>query len=176
MSIFTNYPKVRYKIDDHNYLKAIDITVVSRIKNYLKEFRGISYTPYVIGDGETPDYISYKLYGSPEYDWIILLTNNMYSIYDDWPKDSEEFRNYIIGKYGSLEYAMQNLKYYYDASGNIIDVIEWTQLSTSKRRSETIYEWELRKNTNKSKIKVMQKSSLGALDSGLKSMLVKAIV
>jgi hypothetical protein len=100
----------------------------------------------------------------------------MYNIYDDWPRDSEEFRNYIIEKYGSLDYAMQNTKYYYDISGNIIDVIEWTQLSSSKRRSETIYEWELRKNTNKSKIKIMQKSSLGALDSGLKSMLVKPIV
>jgi hypothetical protein len=176
MSIFTNYPKVRYKIDDHNYLKAIDITVVSQIKNYLKEFRGITYNPYVIQDGENPDYVSYKLYGSPEYDWIILLTNNMYNIYDDWPKNSEQFRNYLIEKYGSLEYSMQNIKYYYDTYGNIIDVIEWTQLSSSKRRSETIYEWELRKNINKSKIKIMQKSSLGALDSGLKSIILKPVI
>ena len=176
MSIFTHYPKVRYKIDDHNYLKAIDITVVSKIKDFLKNFKKISYTPYVIKDGETPDFVSYKLYGSPEYDWVIMLTNNMYSIYDDWPKDSEEFRNYIIEKYGSLETAMNTTKYYYDSLGNIIDVIEWTQLSSSNRRSETTYEWELRKNTNKSKIKIMQKSVLGELDAGLKNIVLKPIV
>lgn len=176
MSIFTHYPKVRYKVDDHTYLRAIDITVVSKIKEYLKNFKKIAYTPYVIKDGETPDYVSYKLYGSPEYDWVIMLTNNMYSIYDDWPKDAEEFRNYIIEKYGSLDAAMNTTKYYYDSLGNIIDVIEWTQLSSSNRRSETAYEWELRKNTNKSKIKIMQKNVLGELDAGLKNIILKPIV
>jgi len=176
MSIFTNYPKIRYKIDDHDYLKAIDITVVSKIKDYVKDFRKIAYTPYVIRDGETPDFVSYKLYGSPEYDWVIMLTNNMYSIYDDWPKNTDEFKNYIIEKYGSLQTAMNILKYYYDNSGNIIDVAEWTTLSSALRRSETTYEWELRKNTNKSKIKILQKNILGQLDAGLKSIILKPII
>jgi hypothetical protein len=176
MSIFTNYPKIRYKIDDHDFLKAIDITVVSKIKDYLKDFRKISYIPYVIRDGETPDFVSYKLYGSPEYDWVILLTNNMYSIYDDWPKNTEEFKNYIIEKYDSLNAAMATTKYYYDNSGNIIDVLEWTALPAASRRSETTYEWELRTNTNKSKIKIIQKTVIGQIDAGLKSIILKPII
>jgi hypothetical protein len=177
MSIFSNYPKVRYKVNDYDYLRAIDITDVSKIKNYLKAFGRVGYSPYVIRDGETPDYVSYKLYGSPEYDWVIMLTNNLYSIHDDWPKNSETFKNYIIDKYGNLNDPMTTIKYYYNNStGNIIDSIEWNLLSAANRRSETEYEWELRKNTNKSKILVMQKGSLGALDAGLKSILLKPIV
>ena len=149
---------------------------MSKIKDYVKDFRKIAYTPYVIRDGETPDFVSYKLYGSPEYDWVIMLTNNMYSIYDDWPKNTDEFKNYIIEKYGSLQTAMSTLKYYYDNSGNIIDVAEWTTLSSALRRSETTYEWELRKNTNKSKIKILQKNILGQLDAGLKSIILKPII
>jgi hypothetical protein len=105
-----------------------------------------------------------------------MLTNNMYSIYDDWPKNTDEFKNYIIEKYGSLQTAMSTLKYYYDNSGNIIDVAEWTTLSSALRRSETTYEWELRKNTNKSKIKILQKNILGQLDAGLKSIILKPII
>jgi hypothetical protein len=130
----------------------------------------------VIRDGETPDFVSYKLYDSPEYDWVIMLTNSMYSIYDDWPKNTDEFKNYIIEKYGSLNTAMATTKYYYDNSLNIIDVIEWTALPAASRRSETTYEWELRKNTNKSKIKIIQKTVIGQIDAGLKSIILKPII
>ena len=176
MSIFTQYPKIAYKVDDYNFLKAIDITVVSKIKNYLTDYRGISFSPYVVEDGEKPDFISFEFYDNPGYDWIILLTNNVHSIYDDWPRSSDAFSEYIIEKYGSTTNAMSTVKYYYDAYDNIIDVQEYTSLSAANRRSETVYEWELELNIDKSKIKMINKSLISGIETGLRSIMSKPIV
>ena len=176
MSIFTQYPKIAYKVDDHNYLRAIDITVVSKIKNYLTDYRGISFFPYVVEDGEKPDFISFKFYDNPGYDWIILLTNDVYSIYDEWPRSSEAFSEYITETYGSTTAAMATVKYYYDIYDNIIDVQEYTSLSPANRSSKTIYEWELDLNIDKSKIKMINKSLISSIETGLRSIVSKPIV
>lgn len=176
MSIFTYYPKIAYKIDDYNYLRAIDINVVSKVKDYITQYRSIGYTPYVVDDGESPDYISYKFYGNPGYDWIIMLTNNVHSIYDDWPRNSDTFKQYIIDKYGSLQTAMSTTKYYYDSSRNIIDLLEYTSLSSDSRSLETVYEYELELNTSKSRIKILNPNMISTLESGLRSVLSKPIV
>ena len=176
MSIFTYYPKIAYKVDDYNYLKAIDINIVSKVKDYITQYRSIGYTPSVVGDGESPDYISYKFYGNPGYDWIIMLTNDMHSIYDDWPRNSETFKEYITYKYGSLQNAMSTTKYYYDADRNIIDVSEYTLLPSNSRSLETDYEYELQLNVNKSRIKILNPNMISTLESGLRSILSKPIV
>ena len=176
MSIFAYYPKVAYKIDDYNYLKAIDINIVSKVKDYITQYRSIGYTPYVVQDGESPDYISYKFYGNPGYDWIIMLTNNVHSMYDDWPKNSETFKQYITEKYGSLQTAMSTTKYYYDSSRNIIDVLEYTSLSSNSRSLETVYEYELELNTSKSRIRILNKGAINSVESGLRAILSKPIL
>lgn len=176
MSIFSFYPKVSYKIDNIDYLKAIDITNSLKVKNFLKDYRGISYNPYRIEDGEKPDLISYKVYGTPKYDWIILLANDIYNIYDEWPKDSQTLNEFIAEKYGSLSSASSTVKYYYDASGNIIDYDSWYALPSASRNSETEYEYEVRRNINKSKIKVIKPALIAAIDAELKSIVNKPIL
>ena len=176
MSIFTYYPKIAYKVDDYNFLRAIDINVVTKIKDFLTQYRSISYIPYVVNNGESPDFISYKFYEDPGYDWIIMLTNGVHSIYDDWPRSSEVFNEYLTFKYGSLQSALSTTKYYYDADRNIIDVLEYTSLAANNRSLETVYEYELELNTNKSKIKILNRSSINAVESGLRSILSKPII
>jgi hypothetical protein len=105
-----------------------------------------------------------------------MLTNNVHSIYDDWPKNTEVFKNYITEKYGSIAAALATAKYYYDSYGNIIDFVEYTNLSINNRSAETAYEWELKLNTNKSKIKIIGRDTVIKLESGLNSVLSKPIV
>ena len=102
MNLYVNYPKINFKLDSYDSVRAIDITSSIRIKKFLKEYRGIGYFPYVIQNGERPDTVSYKIYKDSTLDWLILLTNDMYNVYDDWPKDQETFNRYIIEKYGSI--------------------------------------------------------------------------
>ena len=176
MSIYTFYPKVSYKIDEYDSLRAIDITSSLKIKDYLKGYRGIGFTPYIVRDGERPDYVSSVLYGNPDYDWVIMLVNDIHSLYDDWPRNSVDLESYIIEKYGSLTSAMSTVKYYYNSKGNIIDLTTYNNLSVTARSSETEYEYELRKNSNKSKIKVMSRSLITTLTSDLNSITMKPVV
>lgn len=176
MSIFNYYPKISYKIDSIDSLKAIDITTSIKMKEFIKNYRGISYTPYVIKDGERPDTVSSNVYGTPTYDWIILLANDIYDIYDDWPKDSETLSNYIVEKYGSMSSALSTVKYYYDSKGNIVDYTTWSNLSASDRTSETQYQYEIRTNINKSKIRLIKSIFIPSIDNALKSIVTKPIL
>jgi len=175
MSIYTFYPKVTYKVDDYDSLTAIDITSSLKIKEYLKNYRGIGYSPYIVQDGERPDYVSYRLYGSTDYDWLIMLVNDIHSLYDDWPRNSVDLETYIIEKYGSLTSAMSTVKYYYNANGDIIDQTTYNNLASNSRKSETEYEYELRVNSNKSKIKVVKKSLINSITSDLNSITKKPV-
>jgi hypothetical protein len=170
MSIYTYFPKINYKIDEYDSLRAIDITSAIKIKDYLKSDRGILFTPYIVKNGDRPDIVSNKLYGNPNYDWIILIANDMYSVYDDWPKNSFDLDTFIIEKYGSIASALSTVKYYYNSSLDIIDETTYTNLALDARRSETQYEYELRVNSNKSKIKVVKGSLITAITSDLNTI------
>jgi hypothetical protein len=61
------------------------------------------FTKYdIIGD-ERPDNVAYKMYGDETLDWIILLSNNIINVYDEWPMTQEAFDKYLLQKYGSYE-------------------------------------------------------------------------
>ena len=175
MSIFTLYPKIAYKVNEYDYLRAIDITQSTKIKSFLKDYRGISYNPYTVKDGERPDYIAYKFYGDSNLDWVILLSNEIYNIYDEWPRNSTDLEQYLIEKYGSISTTLTTVKYYYNINKDIIDVTTYNALSASQRSSETIYEYELRANNNKSRIKLIRSDIIGAIQSELKSLLYKPV-
>ena len=176
MSIFQFYPKVAYKVDNVDYIKAIDITTSIKIKDFFKTYRGISFTPYVVKDGERPDYVSFKFYGTPMYDWVILLSNDVYNIYDDWPKNTKTLNSYVEEKYGTIASALGTVKYYYNLNNDIIDETMWTNLPTNQRKSESQYEYEVRRNINKSKIKLVKKELVNAVDMGLKSIITKPVL
>jgi len=176
MSIFQYYPKVAYKVDNVDYIKAIDITTSIKIKDFFKTYRGISFTPYVVKDGERPDYVSFKFYGTPMYDWVILLSNDIYNIYDDWPKNTTTLNSYIEEKYGTITSALGTIKYYYNLNNDIIDETAWTSLPTNQRKSESQYEYEVRRNINKSRIKLVKKELVNAVDMGLKSIITKPVL
>lgn len=57
---------------------------------------------YDIRDGETPEIIADKYYGSPEYHWVIVLVNNITSWYD-WPLDSVAYNKYLQDKYDNID-------------------------------------------------------------------------
>lgn len=63
-----------------------------------------AYDDYVVQDGERPDTISELFYGTPEYDWVIILCNRYTNLYEDWPMDTTSFEDYVERKYGTKLY------------------------------------------------------------------------
>lgn len=168
---FSLYPKVAYKIDDFDYVKAIDITSATKIKKYISDYRQIAYNPYIVKNGERPDRVSYKIYGSEKYDWLVLMINDVSNVYEEWPKSSEDLLEYTQLKYGTLEYATDNIKSYFDSLGNEIDLTTYNSLSESERSSESFYQYEVKENDRKSIIKILKPSFLVKIESDLRLIL-----
>ena len=97
---FQRFPTIQYDIyGNGNTLELIDISRTVRIKPEIKDDI-ILYTHYVIQDGERPDNVSMKLYGSQEYYWTFFMVNdNLINIHEDWPLSREELDNKVQMKY-----------------------------------------------------------------------------
>ena len=57
------------------------------------------YDNYDVPSGERPEDTAFKHFGSSEYHWIILLTNNITDRYYGWPLSEQDFETYITDKY-----------------------------------------------------------------------------
>lgn len=168
---FSLYPKVAYKIDDYDYIKSIDITTAITLKNYIKNYRSILYNPYIIKDGERPDNVSKRFYGDTKYAWIVLLVNEIFNIYDEWPRSVNELNEYVEQKYGSIEYATSAIKNYYDLLGNVIDQTTYNSLSATARSSESYYEYEMKINDAKSRIKIVSPAFITTIETDVIALL-----
>jgi len=63
----------------------------------------IGFEAYSIQGDERPDTVAEKFYNDPELDWIILLTNNITRVRDQWPMSENDFYTYSNEKYTSEE-------------------------------------------------------------------------
>ena len=52
------------------------------------------FDSYNIKTWDTPEKISYDLYGTTEYYWTILYVNDIFDMYFDWPMSDEELQKY----------------------------------------------------------------------------------
>ena len=60
----------------------------------------LGFEKYIIQHNERPDQIADRVYGNVEYDWVVLLTNNIINVYDEWPMTEEEMYSMMVRKYG----------------------------------------------------------------------------
>lgn len=61
------------------------------------------FSEYAVNDGERPTTVAFDFYGSIEYTWLVLLSNQIVDPYFEWPLSQSEFDHYIAKKYGSIQ-------------------------------------------------------------------------
>jgi len=169
--MFNIFPRINYQIDTYDTIKGVDLNVSGKIKDEFSKYKLASLRPYYIADGESPDRVSYKLYGTPKFGYLIMMSNNIYSLYDDWPKSSSAFRKYIIEKYGSITYATNTDKFFYTGDKLVISEESYLELSDSNKYKETIMEYERRINGEKSFIRILDYKYVIQFETGLQELL-----
>lgn len=129
MSYFRELPNLEYVSRFPNAGSNDEVTVSKNIfkRPKLREdlnsiFSAFDY--YAIVDGERPDQIAEKVYGDSQYDWVILIANNIINVNDDWPLSSAQLNEYLLKKYPTEE-ELQTVKYYEtielkDSTGRIV--------------------------------------------------------
>ena len=94
---------------------ASNILTRIRRRSNLTISGGIFYN-YQMQEGDTPEVIADKYYGSSHYHWVVMLINDAYNSTYDFPLSSGNFDRYITDKYGSQARAQGVTKVLSDAN------------------------------------------------------------
>jgi hypothetical protein len=106
---FSNFPLIEY-----NGVVLRNIILKSNITKDILLGQTLFYT-YEVKDGEKPSMVAYNYYGSVDYTWLVMLSNQMVDPYFDWILSNEEFQQFIITKYGSVAAAQALVVEYADS-------------------------------------------------------------
>ena len=83
----------------------------------------VNFEKYSVRDDERPDQVAYDFYNDSNLDWVVLTTNNIVHVRDEWPMGSQDFLTYLNDKYTAAE--LTNIHHYEtkvirDAANNLI--------------------------------------------------------
>ena len=96
---FNFFPTVDYvNVGQSNSKTVTNILKRAAIREVVKDNLAI-YTKYIIKSGETPESVAFNVYGDAELHWVILLTNDIYDRYHQWPMNVNQFLAYVNEKY-----------------------------------------------------------------------------
>ena len=122
---FNFYPTTAYTNSNESTSYDIVTNIIARFafEKSLKENSALFYS-YDIQDGDTPEIIANKYYGSPEKHWIVMLFNDIVDPQYDWPLTDRNLIVYINDKYSAngaasnpsksgIAWAQSNIKTYY---------------------------------------------------------------
>jgi hypothetical protein len=87
----------KYRFTDQDFVVAKNIFRNLTFDN--SAYATDLFAEFTVKDGARPDYIAELLYNDPGYDWVLLLTNRITNLYNDWSLSSASFEKYIFQKY-----------------------------------------------------------------------------
>ena len=183
---FRSIPSTSYDIwgtEPRHYQSVTNI--MKRVKFKPEVLEDISeYYPYIVKDGERPDIISYVQYDTVAFSYLILLFNDIQDPIFDWPLSTQQFEQYILNKYGSVNSAMVTTKYYYQIiraevarTGTservpevkfIVDETTYNALDQTLRKTQTMYDWEDELNNDKKEIRLINSNFIHDIDYQVK--------
>lgn len=115
-SYFRQVPDFEYVNRDPNSQISDYITV----KNFFKRgklrediFQNISFfEKYSIKGNDRPDNVAYEVYKDSTLDWVILLSNNIMDVYNEWPLTQQAFDTYLFKKYDDYDTLYNGIHHY----------------------------------------------------------------
>ena len=69
-----------------------------------------AFTKYSVQGDERPDQVANKFYQDSGLDWVVLTTNNIIHVRDEWPMGNQDFLTYLNAKYTSEQ--LSNIHHY----------------------------------------------------------------
>lgn len=196
MKYFNTLPKILTSDSKGNSIILTNLLArASIIPSILKDVS--LYYEYDVQDGETPEMISYKYYGTTEDFWVVLFSNQILDPQWNWPLSGKNFDDYIVSKYGSISNATSQVGYYEEIittevsdSSEPPEVKRYTIDETTynaptppektftlpsgftvtvsvTKRIVSVYEKELNLNESKRKIRLLNKKYINAIEQEL---------
>ena len=177
------------------------ISNYTQVKNFFKKgriredlFQDLTvFEKYSIQGDDRPDNVANEIYGDPTLDWVVLTSNNITNVQNEWPLSQKGFEDYILDKYKTHEklnevhhYESNEVK---DSTGVIIfpkgvrvsaaqSVSYFEPLSEESvtvnpiSRAVTNFEHEQKVNDDKRRIFLIKPIYLGVVFDDLEEMMI----
>jgi hypothetical protein len=176
MSYFRELPNLEYQSflsdskSSDDYLLVKNLFRRVKLRDDLQNVFTI-FDKYQIVDGARPETVAQELYGSSQYDWVVLVCAGITRVRDQWPLSDKEIYNYAYELYGNdlnsvHHYETTEVKDSQDRlilpAGKVVDS-NFTIPNPSSPTSTlnpvigiSNYEYEIRKNNEKRGIYVLK--------------------
>jgi hypothetical protein len=117
---FINFPKTIYSQKDSKSVETVtNLTTTFSFDENITE-NSVLYYQYDVSDGETPEIVAHKIYGSSESHWIILKMNGIIDVKTDWPLDQRSLSVAIDKKYANNGISTSQTGYQWAFNNNCI--------------------------------------------------------
>ena len=141
-----------------------------------------NFDRYIIPDGVRPDQVVLEYYKDEQLDYVILITNNIINLRDEWPLGGEDFYNFIYRKYGQNN--IQNIHHYETTelkdtndklvvpAGKLVDsnfTIYLNGVSVNPVKSVSNLAYEFEENNKKTEIYLLKPQFLGLFINDLRT-------
>ena len=106
MAYFTNFPKVSLPSFADNRRSSLDFvnsTNLFKRGKIREEIIGSisAFERFSINGDDRPDNVAFRVYGDSSLDWVVLISNNILNVRDEWPMNQYDFKRYIDNKYST---------------------------------------------------------------------------
>tara|TARA_B100001989_G_C24527159_1_gene459346 strand:- start:38 stop:685 length:648 start_codon:yes stop_codon:yes gene_type:complete len=127
MSYFRELPNLLYpsflpeKTSSLDYVEVKNIFRRVKIRDDLyKNF--VIFQRYEIPEGARPDTVAEDLFGSANFDWVVLTVAGIINVRNEWPLSNHDLYNYCLDKYGD---SLNSIRFFEtkevkDSSGRLI--------------------------------------------------------
>jgi len=115
-------------LPDFEYVNRTDdgklISDYTKVKNLFKRgklrediFQNTTFfEKYQIEGDDRPDNVATKVYGDPTLDWVVLLSNNIINIHEEWPLPQAGWDAYLLEKYDNDYDTLYNGVHHYESN------------------------------------------------------------
>ncbi len=99
MSYFREIPNLEYQSflstrkSSDDYLLVKNIFRRVKLRDDLQNVFTI-FNKYQIQDGARPDTVAQEIYGSSQYDWVVLVSANIINVRNEWPLSDRDIYRY----------------------------------------------------------------------------------
>ena len=105
MGYFRELPNLRYPSFLPNKSSSLDFVEVKNLFRRAKMRDDLQnnftiFNKYEIPMGARPDTVAEDLYGSAQFDWVILTVAGIINVRNEWPLNPRDLYDYSLDKYG----------------------------------------------------------------------------
>ena len=194
MGYFRELPNLLYpsflpeKTSSFDYIEVKN--VFRRVKLRDDLFNNFTiFNKYEIPEGARPDTVAEDLYGTPNFDWVVLTVAGIINVRNEWPLSNRDLYNYANDKYGE---SLNSNRFFEttevkDSSGRLIlpkgKVVD-SNFTIPKPGAPTAtlnpvvgisnYEYETRLNDEKRNINILREDYLSQFVEDMRTLMTYA--